>query len=114
MLAMAIAVKAEDFRVKKVTDSAQILRQTRDFERSLSSLGGRVPLRCTHMIELLPNAGRDISYGAICEVIDAGSSRTIMVCDDTMIGKFTAKTSGFARNDDELIQFTKANCPPGG
>jgi hypothetical protein len=114
LLCMAIGAHAEELRARKVTDAAEIQRQTRDFEKSLGSLGVRAQLRCTHMVAVLPNAGRDTGYGAICEFKDAKSSRTVMLCDDIMIGKFTVKTSGFAVSDDEVVSFTKANCPPGG
>ena len=114
ILTMAIGAEAEELRAQKVTDPARIQRQTRDFEKSLNALGVRGQLRCAHMVEVLPNSGRDTSYGAICELKEARSSQAVMVCDDTMIGKFTVKTSGFAISDDELISFTRANCPPGG
>jgi hypothetical protein len=114
ILGAAISVKAETSSEEVVTDTATIKRVSRDFERSLKLVGFRGQLRCVRMIRLLPNSGRDTSYGAICEIQNTSSSRMVMACDDTMIGKFTFKTSGFAVDDQELSSFTEFNCPPGG
>jgi hypothetical protein len=98
---------------KDVTNQAEITRQTREFEARLESLGVSGRLTCELMIELIQQT-RDRSFGAVCELRNVGSSRILMMCDDTMVGKFTLKASGFAIARDELVAFTKSNCPGGG
>ena len=76
-------------------------------------LSAGVTLRCSMLIELVQST-LDYSYGAVCHLTIGRERRTVMVCDDTMVGKFTLKSSGFAVDRSELASFTKANCPGGG
>ena len=39
---------------------------------------------------------------------------TIMLCNDTMVGRLTIKASGFTEDKSELVNFTAANCQTGG
>ena len=96
-----------------VSDPVRAQRQVRSFERSLAEMGVRGRLRCSEIIELVQDSP-DYSFGAICELASGTSRKTIMLCDDTMIGKFTVKTSGFATDRESLVAFTRANCPGGG
>jgi hypothetical protein len=113
VLALSHWPAAAQSDARDVTDRAEVAQQTRAFEANLKSLGVRGRLQCKLMIELIQQT-RDRSYGAICELQGVEPQRTIMLCDDTMIGKFTVKVSGFAIARDELVAFTKSNCPGGG
>jgi hypothetical protein len=96
-----------------VSDKVRIQRLTLDFEQSLAQLGLKARLSCTHMVEVL-GSGRGGSFGAICTLNGIQKSRQIMLCDDFMIGKLTFKASGFVLSDNEVISFTRLNCPTGG
>lgn len=101
------------YRTRNLGDSIEIERQSDVFKHSLASIGLKAELQCFMMIEL-SQGGRDRSYGAICDIQGSMPHRTIMVCDDTMIGKLTIKSYGFALDEGELIKFTRLNCPNGG
>jgi hypothetical protein len=60
-------------------------------------------------------AGRDYSTGAFCEVRIGDISRSILMCDDKMVGKFTAKIINYIYTIDrnEVVHFVRENCPPG-
>jgi hypothetical protein len=114
LLVLSASAVAEPTEAGKlITDSAQVEQHTRDFERSLELLGIRWRLQCQKMIELTPES-RDRSYGAICELQNLEHPRTIMLCDDVLLGKLTIKGYGFSVSDDEVIEFTRLNCPAGG
>lgn len=85
---------------------------TAKFQNDIRAYGISVKLSaCNLMIELTDSpGGRDQSYGAICMF----NNRTVMVCNDTMVGKLTIKLSGFAIIEDDLVDFTEENCPIGG
>ena len=100
-------------KFRDVVDAREVQRHTRDFEKSLATLGILGRLRCSMVIELVESTP-DYSYGGICDLTVGRERRTIMVCDDTMVGKFTLKVSGFAIDRGELASFTRANCPGGG
>ena len=99
----------------QVTDLAQVNAVTADFQRSMETFGVTGQLSdCRMMVKILPVMGRGTSYGAICNVNNAKHLRPILICDDTMVGKFTIKAWGFAETLDQVKYFTTANCPPGG
>ncbi len=87
--------------------------QEADFLRSLDHRG--IPVSaCPLMVKYIDKSyttGRDSSYGAFCLT---KNDAIIMICDDTMIGKLTIRTSGFEVRAGTLLDFTKENCPPGG
>ena len=96
----------------KLTDEIEIKKQTHAFERGMELIGAHVKLECSSIIEFFEN--KDHSFGAFCFIKSGNLSRSIMLCDDTMIGKLTIKAYGFTEAEDELIEFTKTNCPGGG
>lgn len=102
-----------NYRIRNLSDSAEVKRQSDVFEHSLASIGLKTELQCSMMIELSQGI-RDRSYGAFCDLQGSMPHRTIMVCDDIMIGKLTIKSYGFSLDEGELIEFTKLNCPNGG
>lgn len=111
-VSLASAATACASEARPVDDAPTIRRQTRDFEKSLAQLGLRGRLHCSQMIELVQDAP-DYSYGAICELASGRVRKTVMLCDDTLVGKFTIKIGGFTIERSSLIAFTRANCPGG-
>jgi hypothetical protein len=97
---------------RRIVDSEARLAQTAEFQSSLAVFGIPGELSaCDLMVEVIDHrGGRDRSLGAICML----NGKPIMVCNDTMIGKFTLKLSGFALTADSLVDFTANNCPRGG
>jgi hypothetical protein len=55
-------------------------------------------------------SGREHSFGGECHVGD----HALYVCNDTMVGKLTIHFSISEGVVSQLVDFTKANCPPGG
>ncbi len=88
-------------------------RQEADFQKSLGQHG--IPVSaCPLMVRYIDRSyttGSDSSCGAFCLSTD---DKIIMICDDTMVGKLTFKSSEFEVNAGALLDFTKNNCPPGG
>ena len=99
--------------VTTLSKADEIAKHAHEFEKDLRDFGVKGKLDCSLMIEL-NEAPRDPSYGAVCKLSNGKESRPIMVCDDTMIGKFAVKFSGFAESVEWLTIFTKANCSNGG
>ncbi len=97
-----------------VFDRREFETKASEFQRDLNAFGIAGKLSdCKIMLHLVVDqatAGRDMSYGAICSL----NARDVMICDDTMVGKFTMKLYGYAESGGELADFTSANCPPGG
>lgn len=96
-----------------VVDAARAQRQISGFKDSLKRVGIRGRLECSQVIELIQDSP-DYSFGAFCDLAVEGASRKIMLCDDSMIGKFTVRFWGFAVDLETLEAFTRANCPGGG
>ena len=105
-------IKTSKTSAQYVTSKEDRLAQMADFQRSLRDVGISGELTaCDLMIEVIDDrGGRDRSLGAICKL----DGRTIMVCDDTMIGKLTLKLYGFAVTAKDVSDFTADNCPSGG
>jgi len=112
-LAKLISVKTSMAEGEYVVDKTEFSQQEADFRNNLNSISAPLSA-CPLMIRLIDRTyttGRDQSYGAFCLLKE---DRLAMMCDDTMVGKFTLKLSGFAISPGDLVDFTKANCPPGG
>ena len=106
------SIKTSQAEGKYVANSAEFLYQEKAFLNSLSGNGisaSACPV-IVRLIEAYP-VGRDDSYGAFCRL---SNGKLLMICDDTMIGKLTAKFGAFALSGKELVNFTKSNCPSGG
>ena len=107
LIAFSPVVDAENLP-RQVTDQKSISDITRDFEKGISKLGIFMTLDCSKVIEV------NRSIGAFCSFSTDDGNRTIMLCDDMMVGKLTIKVYGFGISDDALVEFTKNNCPLGG
>jgi len=94
-----------------VADPKIIAQHEQDIAHELKQLGVTQRPHCTMMISILHR--RNQSYGAFCN-LKTVPPRTIIVCNDMMIGEFTMKLYGFAESRDWLIEFTKSNCPGAG
>jgi hypothetical protein len=103
-------------RLAEVTDQSGIERITTEFRRDLKSVGSKATItRCTHVVDFVQDmpSGHDSSFGAICAVNDGGMEKHWLMCDDWMIGKFTA-TDGFIPTTEGVGEFIYVHCPPGG
>jgi hypothetical protein len=97
----------------RVENAAALDSQRAAFNQSLKRLGFTEELSsCKILVELHQDV-RDGSFGGIC-TLTSTPARDVLVCDDTMIGKFTIKAWGFAETPDDVAAFTQANCPGGG
>jgi len=95
-----------------ISDPAKVEGYRGNFEKSFNRLGFNGQITSCRMMVQLKQDTRDISFGAICKI--GQGARDLLLCDDTMIGKFTIKAWGFAETLDEVASFTKNNCPGGG
>jgi hypothetical protein len=97
---------------KPVKDAGQIAERSKIFQQDLlRRLGLTAQVsHCTHMVQWAVGVrGGNFSYGAICTVKNHGKSRSILMCDDVMVGHF-ALTTDFAYSDRWVADFTKNNC----
>jgi len=105
---------AEALTTRDITDKQEISQRAGDFEKDLNQLGIKAKLNCD-LVVATRGESNDESYGAICDMKIAGKEPTsIMLCNDTMIGKLTVKAYGFSKVKNELAAFTDMNCRPGG
>ncbi|MGK9085930.1 hypothetical protein KXR64_18770 [Brucella intermedia] len=107
-------IVAETLKVRDITDQQEISERAGDFESDLNQLGIKAKLNCDLLIGSKGETN-DESVGAICDMSISGKKPTsIMLCNDTMIGKLTIKAYGFSMDKKELAAFTEMNCRPGG
>ena len=104
--------------ITDVTDQEQINRITGQFQKGLEGMGinGKI-LTCDQFTQLKQTYGNHsrpgYSYGVSC-MIDTGKVKyRLLMCDDTMIGKFTMKNSN-STTLKEIGRFIQDNCSPGG
>lgn len=111
---LATPVAAQTLAVRDITNQQEISERAADFESDLKNLGIVTKLKCDLLIATKGET-KDESFGAICDMSISGKKPTsIMLCNDTMIGKLTIKAYGFSKNKNELATFTEMNCQPGG
>lgn len=108
------AVADEPSKVRDITGANEISERSNEFANDLKALGIEAKLKCGLLIGTQNETGQE-SFGGICDMTLAGKKPTsIMLCNDTMIGKLTIKAFGFSENKNELAAFTNMNCQPGG
>jgi hypothetical protein len=66
------------------------------------------------MVEAIYEGTKDGSFGAVCSIDGGNIPRDIMLCDDTLLGRLTIRAWGFVYAEDNVLEFTKRNCPAGG
>ncbi len=114
LIFMAAPVAAETLAVRDITSQQEISERAADFENDLKHLGIVAKLKCDLLIAAKGETNNE-SFGAICDMSISGKEPTsIMLCNDTMIGKLTIKAYGFSKTKNELASFTEMNCQPGG
>ncbi|MET3653516.1 lysozyme inhibitor LprI family protein [Dyella japonica] len=92
-----------------VFNASEFSNQVEGFQASLERSGSPMKLEgCQAMLRIGTSAER--SYGAFCQV----GGRTILMCDDTMVGKLTVSFNPPGSSLQVLADFTRNNCPPGG
>jgi hypothetical protein len=67
---------------------------------------------CASIIRLFPDAGHNISYGAVCRVKLGLEHPWLTMCDTAMIDRFTVKVGKGSAHI--LPAFVRENCPPEG
>jgi len=104
-------IKTDKSEACYVVDKNERSAITAEFQRDIKHAGITGTLsECNLMVELIGHqGGHDQSYGAICEL----NERSVMICNDTMVGKLTL-TFTFIITGDTVADFTEKNCPPGG
>lgn len=114
LIFLTAPVAAETLKVRDITNKQEISERAADFENDLNQLGIAAKLNCNLLIGSRGESGHE-SFGALCDMNISGKKPTsIMLCNDTMIGKLTIKAFGFSENKSELAAFTEMNCRPGG
>jgi hypothetical protein len=102
------------FGIRYVTDRKQINYVVDQFRGQLQRLGSNASvIACNNVTELTEAGVKDFSFGAVCTVQDGNNRLTVLMCDDSLAGKFTWGESGSLLRED-VVGFVKRNCPPGG
>jgi hypothetical protein len=108
--------------VREITDAAHLNDIRAAFQGALDRLGANGKLiDCGHAVEVdsIREAGwnvvggHDRSYGASCTLEVGTRTLSLLMCNDTTVGKFTMTSSGSASRE-WLVHFIRENCPPGG
>ena len=101
------------FGIRYVTDRKQINYIVDQFRGQLGRLGSNAGvIACNNVTELTEEGIKDFSFGAVCTVQNGNNRLTVLMCDDSLAGKFTWGESGSLTRED-VIRFIKGNCPPG-
>jgi len=101
------------FGIRYVTDRKQINYIVDQFRGQLGRLGSNAGvIACNNVTELTEEGIKDFSFGAVCTVQNGNNRLTVLMCDDSLAGKFTWGESGSLTRED-VVRFIKSNCPPG-
>jgi uncharacterized protein len=101
-----------------VSDKDDLKKYISDLQESISEINASAKIiSCDRVVLSNKNSGEDKIYGAACYV-DVGAVKKInvLMCDDTMVGKFTLKNQYSWRTSSLSVisSFVVNNCPPGG
>ena len=94
---------------EKMASIRKDLGSSLDASRPGSNISG-----CDQILSVMPLQGRDESFVAICTVSSPQATRRMLMCDDTMVGKFTAVDAAPTADKRSLEAFLRMHCPPGG
>ncbi len=101
------------FGIRYVTDRKQINYVVDQFRGQLGRLDSNAGvIACNNVTELTEEGIKDFSFGAVCAVQNGNNRLTVLMCDDSLTGKFTWGESGSLTRED-VLRFIKRNCPPG-
>jgi hypothetical protein len=101
------------FEIRYVTDRKQINYVVDQFRGQLRRLDSNASvIACNHVTEVTEEGIKDFSFGAVCTVQNGNNRLTLLMCDDSLAGKFTWGESGSLAQED-VLRFIKRNCPPG-
>lgn len=108
-------VSAPTIRISEVVDQKRIEYIISQLQQQLSLIGANSGIvRCDHVMELTEQiGGHDYSYGASCIISNGNHQRSVLLCNDNLVGKFTLGGSD-SRTAEGVGRFIKNNCPPGG
>lgn len=63
---------------------------------------------------IVEGPGHDSSFAAHCRIRVEQTSIDVIMCDDEMVGKFAIRPSSINPPREDVVNFVKAACPPGG
>ena len=99
--------------IRYVMNRKQINYVLEQFRGQLRRLGSDVSVvSCDHVIELTEEGVKDFSFGAVCTVQNDNNRLNVLMCDNSLAGKFTWGRSRSLTRED-VVRFIKRNCPPG-
>ena len=118
-MAVVSAVEAETILsqhsvgIRYVINRQQINSIVDQFRGQLQRSGSNASvISCNNVAELNEEGVKDFSFGAVCTVQNGNNRLTVLMCDDSLAGKFTWGESGSQTRQD-VVRFIKSNCPPG-
>jgi hypothetical protein len=101
------------FGIRYVTDRKQINYVVDQFKGQLRRLDSNASvIACNNVTELTEEGTKDFSFGAVCTVQNGNNMLTVLMCDDSLAGKFAWGESGSLTRED-VLRFIKRNCPLG-
>ena len=101
------------FGITYVTNQQQINYIVDQFRGQLRHLDSNAKvIACNNVTELTEGGIKDFSFGAVCTVENGNSRLTVLMCDDSLAGKFSWGESGSLMRED-VVRFIKRNCLPG-
>lgn len=102
------------FGIRYVNDLKQINHVVNQFRGQLRRLDSNASvIACSNVTELTEEGIKGFSFGAVCTVQNGNNRLNVLMCDNSLVGKFTWGESGSLTRED-VIRFIKRNCPPGG
>lgn len=120
----AIADSVESFQVPKDTERAWQLYARREPDanfrlnsfnraRHIDSSGGYI--KFCHMLTSLHvgTVSGNSSFGGVCEYSNSGVIKTVLVCDDNMVGHYRIESITSVPSLYDLAVFTHSNCTGG-
>jgi len=109
----ATILTPRSIKVRYVNDRKQINYVVDRFTAELRRSGSNANLiSCGLVTELIEEGVNDISFGAVCAVQDGDNKLSVLMCGDSLAGKFAIDRSG-SLTHESVVGFIRRNCPPG-
>jgi hypothetical protein len=109
-----VTLNPHSIRIRYLTDKKQVNYVVDQFRNQLRRTGSSAGIiACIHVTEVAEEGIKNSSFGAVCTVQNGNDRLTVLMCGDSLGGKFSWEESGDL-SAENVARFIRRNCPCGG